>query len=445
MLWVTKLKRDRTISEDTILAGHAASAIAGRDLDARDRRGRDRDDGRKGRPRDDGCPISMSAPSRLGLDGLNFFLADVQSGVGPFLAVYLASVGWNEEQVGVALTVGGIAGILAQTPAGGLVDRTRSKRALIAAGIVILAASELIVALAPSFWWVIASEICIGVGASVFVPAVCAISLGLVGRAGFDRRQGRNQTFNSAGNVFAAVVMGAIGYLLSNRGIFYFVVALAIPTLAALSAIRSGEIDYKRARGANATPAARPGGTGHRRPGRTLAIFMTCAVMFHFANAAMLSLLGEMLSKGQGKASMMYMSACVITTQAIITASAAWVSKAGRQLGTKAPVAGCFRRPAAAGHSLHIDQRSRRAGGDSDPRWRRGQHFWRRFRAGHRRPHQRIRAIQPDPGRFRHSNRKRRCAQPARRRQHRASCGIPCGIRVFWQASRRSRSCCCLP
>lgn len=75
-----------------------------------------------------------------GVDWLNFFLADVQTGVGPFLAIYLAGYGWNEQRVGIALTVGGIAGILAQTPAGALVDRLHSKRALIGAGIGALAA-----------------------------------------------------------------------------------------------------------------------------------------------------------------------------------------------------------------------------------------------------------------------------------------------------------------
>ena len=66
---------------------------------------------------------AKASPSRRtlrGLDWLNFFLADVQTGVGPFLAIYLAGYGWNEQRVGLALTVGGIAGILTQTPAGAL-------------------------------------------------------------------------------------------------------------------------------------------------------------------------------------------------------------------------------------------------------------------------------------------------------------------------------------
>jgi len=61
---------------------------------------------------------TKTSPSRgtlRGLDWLNFLLADVQTGVGPFVAIYLAGYRWNEESVGLALTVGGIAGILTQT------------------------------------------------------------------------------------------------------------------------------------------------------------------------------------------------------------------------------------------------------------------------------------------------------------------------------------------
>jgi MFS family permease len=119
------------------------------------------------------------SPSRRtlrGLDFLNFLLADVQSGVGPFLAIYLAGFGWNEERVGLALTVGGLAGILAQTPAGALVDRLRSKRALIAAGIVALAAGALLIAFVPTFWSVMSAQVLIGGTSSIFGPAICAVT-----------------------------------------------------------------------------------------------------------------------------------------------------------------------------------------------------------------------------------------------------------------------------
>jgi predicted MFS family arabinose efflux permease len=275
---------------------------------------------------------SPSPRTLQGLDWLNFLLADVQTGVGPFLAIYLAGYKWNEERVGLALTIGGIAGILAQTPAGGLVDFLRAKRALIGAAVGALAAGALLIALFPSFWPVMAAQVLIGSTSSVFIPAICAMSLGIVGRAAFDVRQGRNQTFNSAGNVVAAVSMGLLGYFVSNRSIFFFVAAFAIPTIMVLLLIRPGEIDYELARGAS--DGEKSGKAESVRvlfQDRPLVIFLVCAVMFHFANAAMLPLLGEMLAQGRGRSSMLFMSACVVTTQFVVTLIASW---SGRMAGT---------------------------------------------------------------------------------------------------------------
>jgi len=173
------------------------------------------------------------SPSRgtlRGLDWLNFLLADVQTGVGPFLAIYLAGYRWNEQSVGLALTIGGIAGILTQTPAGALVDFLRSKRALIGIGVAALAAGALLIALFPSFWPVISAQVLIGGTSSVFLPAICAISLGVVGRAAFDTRQGRNQTFNSAGNVIAGSIVHHAGF----RAGFLFLAGVALAAFVIL-------------------------------------------------------------------------------------------------------------------------------------------------------------------------------------------------------------------
>jgi predicted MFS family arabinose efflux permease len=288
------------------------------------------------RPGEAAGQSSASKQSLRGLDWLNFFLADVQSGVGPFLAIYLAGSGWNVQTIGIVLTGGGIAGIIAQTPAGALADRVRSKRALIACGVIALAIGALLIAIHPTFWPVMAAQTLIGVSSSVFGPTLVAISLGVVGRNLFDRRQGRNQTFNSAGNVVAAVAMGLIGYFLSNRSIFFFVVAFTIPTLWALARIRSHDIDYNVARGSD--DGGKTAGVSHITgllKDRPLLIFLVCAVLFHFANAAMLPLLGEMLSKGHGRSSMMFMSACVVTTQVVVTLLASWSSIKARQWGRK--------------------------------------------------------------------------------------------------------------
>lgn len=234
--------------------------------------------------------------------------------------------------MGIALTVGGVAGILTQTPAGALVDRLRSKRALMTAGIVALAAGALLIAFVPIFWAIIPAQVLIGGTSSIFGPAICAISLGIVGHKLLDRRQGRNQAFNSAGNVVAAVPMGLLGRFISNRSIFFFVAVCTVPAILTLLLIRPDEIDYERARGGH------EGGNGSQAESvrilfrdRPLVVFLVCAVRFHFANAAMLPLLGEMLAKGQGRNSMMFMSACVVTTQLVIALLAPWW---GRQAGT---------------------------------------------------------------------------------------------------------------
>jgi predicted MFS family arabinose efflux permease len=236
---------------------------------------------RVGKP--EGSTETTGSPSRrtlCALDWLNFLLADVQTGVGPFIAIYLAGYKWNEEQVGLALTIGGIAGILTQTPAGGLVDSLRSKRALVGVAVAALAAGALVIALSPSFWPVMGAQVFIGGTSSVFIPGICAMSLGIVGHAAFDTRQGRNQTFNSAGNVTAAVSMGVLGYFVSNRSVFFFVAFAAVPTILVLLLIRPAEIDYELARGAkDGEKAGRPESVWVLFKDRPLVIFLreTCS------------------------------------------------------------------------------------------------------------------------------------------------------------------------
>src|ERR1700730_8116578 len=235
-----------------------------------------------------------SIQSLRGLDWLNFLLADLQTGVGPFLAIYLADYSWNERRGGLALTIGGIAGIASQTPAGALVDRLKSKRVLIALGVIALAIGALLIAFYPSFWPVVTARALIGAMSSFFMPAIAAISLGIVGHKLFSLRQGRNQTFNSAGNVVAALAMGLIGYFISNRGFFFFVALLAIPTILSLLLIRADDIDYSLARGArDSEDDGNPARVLDLIEDRPLMILLCCAVMFHFANAAAAPVLGQ--------------------------------------------------------------------------------------------------------------------------------------------------------
>jgi len=272
--------------------------------------------------------------SLLGLDFVNFFLIDPQTGIGSFLPIYLAANQWNEQLVGIALSAGSLSGILSQAPSGAIVDALRCKRALVALGMIVLAFCSLLMAFFPSFWPIVASQVLIGGISTLIGPAICAISLGMVGRKNFDLRQGRNQMFNSAGKVATAVVIGLLGYYISDRSIFFFVFFLAIPTLISLSFINPTEIDYQLARG---------GDDGHDQKKHSIrqlfrpqfVIFLTAIVLFNFANAAILPLLGQLISKDHGNTSMLFMSMLVVTTQLVITQIAPWSGKKASIWGRK--------------------------------------------------------------------------------------------------------------
>src|SRR5579862_6299827 len=189
---------------------------------------------------------SLHAPasqrSRVGLDWMNFFIADVQTGFGTFTAFYLAHLGWTQSSVGVVLTVGGLAAVLSQIPGGALADAVTWKRGLVALGIVMIGAAALILALAPSFLMVLFASALQGIAGGIITPAIGAMSLGLVGRRAMSVRTGRNYRYAAAGHVLTAGAMGLAGAYVSQGGIFIVAAALCIPALVALGCIRGGEI-----------------------------------------------------------------------------------------------------------------------------------------------------------------------------------------------------------
>jgi len=270
------------------------------------------------------------------LEWLNFFLADVQTGLGPFLAAYLAASGWNPARVGFALTFGGLVTVALQTPAGAVVDAARRKRLLIALNLGVLVTGALLLLLPLRTATVYVAQLLIGGSAPFLGPSVAAITLGIVGARAFDRQFGRNQAFNAAGNVFTALLVAYISYKLGYHAIFAVAIAMAIPTALSLAAIDGKQINYERARGAardSETPSTE--GVFSLGKDRVLLLFLTCSFLFHLANAAMLPQLGEMLARGKPREAAPFMSACVIVTQLVIAVSAAWIGRRAEISGRK--------------------------------------------------------------------------------------------------------------
>jgi MFS family permease len=274
------------------------------------------------------------------LEATNFFLADVQTGLGPFLAAYLAGAGWEPGRVGMALTIGGIITVVLQAPAGAIVDQLRSKRLILVLASVVLAIGAVLLSITAAPWAVYTSQVLIG-GAGPFLgPTLAAVTMGVVGVTLFDRQFGKNQAFNSAGNVACALLIAGMSHLFGNRAIFITAAVLTIPTVLAIRAIRSKDIDYDLARGGaiqvdGKEVAARVSVMKTLLGDRTLLVFLACAFLFHFANAAMLPQLGEMLSHGARASAAPFMSACIIVTQVVIMCFAPAIGRFANLHGRK--------------------------------------------------------------------------------------------------------------
>src|SRR5467141_137360 len=270
------------------------------------------------------------------LEWLNFFLADVQTGLGPFLAAYLASSGWNPGRVGYALTFGGLVTVAMQTPAGAVIDALHRKRALLAVSLGVLVVGAFLLMGRLSAVSVYSAQLLIGASGAFLAPTVAAITLGIVGAGAFDEQFGKNQAFNSAGNVFTAVLVAYVSYKFGYRAIFVIAALLAIPTAVCLLGVDAKQIDYARARGSIKDHGrTETEGLSSLLKDRVLLGFLATAFLFHFANAAMLPQLGEMLSKGSPKAAAPFMSACIIVTQLVIAVTAVWIGKRAAAKGRK--------------------------------------------------------------------------------------------------------------
>lgn len=271
----------------------------------------------------------------LSLDSLNFFLADVRDGLGPYLAIYLLAVHkWDPASIGVVMTLAGIAALLTQGPAGALIDRTRSKRAVVALAAILVTASCLVLPFVSSFSLVALTQAASAVAASVFAPAISAISLGITGPRAFTRRTGRNETFNHAGNAVAALLAGGLAYLFGPVVVFYLMAFMAVASVVAVSCVSAKAIDHEVARGfdpAHATDHEQPSGLKVLLANRPLLLFAICCALFHLANAAMLPLVSQKLSQINLQMATPLTSACIVAAQ-LVMVPMAWL------VGVKADV-----------------------------------------------------------------------------------------------------------
>ncbi|MBO9769276.1 MULTISPECIES: MFS transporter [Xanthomonas] len=239
-------------------------------------------------------PMTKARPrGTRALEALHFSVADVQDGLGPFLSVFLQSKGWSVAAIGTVMSVGGIAGMLATTPAGALVDATRRKRAVVVIGCLAILLATALIWLQPTSSGVVAAQIASALAAAGIGPALTGITLGLVHAHGFDHQLARNQVANHAGNVLAAVLAGWLGWRYGFAAVFLLTAFFGALALVAVLAIPAATIDHRAARGL-ATTNGGDALSGWRvlLTCRPLALLAVTLGLFHLGNAAMLPLYG---------------------------------------------------------------------------------------------------------------------------------------------------------
>lgn len=288
-------------------------------------------------------PADMKAISRTssrGLDGFAFFVANLQTGFGPFLAVYFTQAKWTQSDIGFALTIGSLVSLLGQVPGGAFVDAMRSLRFAAGFSVVAIALSAFALAMWPNFLIVLLAMAAHSAASCILTPAIAAISIGLVGHARAGERLGRNASFSALGNAVAAAGMGACGYYLSNDAVFYLTAFLMVPTLVALSFIRADEIGPVTV---SKPPSSVSGGAEPRREGavralltnRALLCFGGCMMLFFLANAAMLPLVGSMLTLRASETATALIAACIVVPQVVLAVSGPAVGRAAERWGRR--------------------------------------------------------------------------------------------------------------
>ena len=280
------------------------------------------------------------APSRESLRGLDwfiFFLADVQTGFGPFVAVYLTTQKWTQVEIGFVLSIGGLVGLIGQMPGGAIVDAARSERLVAALAVATIGISALGYAVWPIIPVVVPAATLHAAASCVLGPAIAAISLGLVGPLAIGERLGRNARFASLGNGTAAAVMGTCGYLLSSRSVFLVTFVLAIPTLLALARIREREIDVAQAHGevAREVPDVKATSVFSLMCHRSLLIFAGSVLLLQLANAAMLPLMAGVVTTRSSQWAPVLIAACIIVPQAIVALASPAVGRKAQQWGRR--------------------------------------------------------------------------------------------------------------
>ena len=261
----------------------------------------------------------MSLSSLRALCLTSFFIADVRDGLGPFLGIFLTQRHWTPDDIGLLMTAGGLAGLLATLPAGFITDTTKNKRSVLALLCLLITLSTLLLWFSQQSGVVALSQIVTGICAAFVGPLITGITLGLTGQSGFSAQMGKNEAFNHGGNFLTALIAGGIAWYWGMGGIFLLMTSTTLLTLCSLLAIRNKDIDNEAARGLNASEHQPVPGFAVLMKNRALFVTGLTLLLFHLANAALLPMLSMRVAAAPASVNPgVFAAATVIISQAVM-------------------------------------------------------------------------------------------------------------------------------
>lgn len=185
----------------------------------------------------------------IALAWLNFFIADVRDGLGPYLGVFLKEYQFAESHIGLIFTSTSLCALFFGLPLGIFVDKTRFKRGLIALciiGIVLATGANYFY---PHFTFTFVAQIAISLCAVCLAPAFSAITLGIVGQSGYSKQVSINEAYKHAGTAFSAGLSFVFALYYGIAAIFVITALMGVLALVFLALIRSSQINHEVACG----------------------------------------------------------------------------------------------------------------------------------------------------------------------------------------------------
>lgn len=258
-----------------------------------------------------------SKRSWVALNWLNFFAADISDGVGPFLAVYLASnLHWESGAIGMAIAATQLSMVVGQSPAGAVVDRTRRKRIPIIVASLVVGTTSLFWPSLRSLPVALVCQVVLGLAASFYMPSLVALASALSGKGEFDHTISKNQSYNHAGNVASAVLTGVVARFTNNAGIFYCMMGFAV--FCTISALCIAPKDVAPPLPAREEAESKKSLFRELLGNKALLVFLLLTVVFYFSNGAMLPLVAQEIAKAEPENSTLYLAACIIIAQLVM-------------------------------------------------------------------------------------------------------------------------------